>query len=56
MYKTIDFPQEMGIEESENLTQEVLKQGKNIPNNDNYKFIRIGNLSPVERMVIQKSI
>ncbi len=42
----------MGIEESENLTQEVLNGGvKNIPNNDNYKFIRIGNLSPVERMV-----
>ncbi|NMB07721.1 MAG: protein arginine kinase [Tissierellia bacterium] len=45
------FPQEMGIEESENLTQEVLNGVKNIPNNDNYKFIRIGNLSPVERMV-----
>ena len=45
------FPQEMGIEESENLTQEVLNGVKNIPNKDNYKFIRIGNLSPVERMV-----
>ena len=45
------FPQEINLEESERLTQEILNGAKNIPNNQNYKFIRIGNLSPVDRMV-----
>ncbi len=45
------FPQEMSIEESERLTQEVLNGVKNIPNNQNYKFVRIENLSPVDRMI-----
>lgn len=44
------FPQEMSMEEAENLTQEVLNGVKNIPENANYKFIRIGNLSPIDRM------
>lgn len=44
------FPQRMSIEESEKLTQEVLNAMKNISNNHNYKFIRISNLSPIERV------
>src|SRR5699024_8776214 len=44
------FPQQMNLDEAQRLTQEVLNGMKNIPNNDNYKFIRIGNLTPVDRM------
>ena len=44
------FPQGMTLEEAEKLTDEILNGVKSIPNNDNYKFIRIGNLSPIERM------
>ena len=45
------FPQAMSIEESERLTEEVLNGAKNITNNQNYEFIRIGNISPVNRMI-----
>ncbi len=45
------FPQEITLEEAEKLTEEILNGVKAIPNNDNYKFIRIGNLSPTDRMV-----
>lgn len=44
------FPQRMSIEESEKLTQEVLNAMKDISNNHNYKFIRISNLTPIERV------
>lgn len=44
------FPQALSIGEAENLTEEILNGAKNIPNNSNYKFIRIANLSPIERM------
>ena len=45
------FPQGLNIEEAEKLTEEILNGAKSIPDNENYKFIRIGNLSPIERMV-----
>ena len=41
------FPQKMNIDESEKLTQRVLNvKVKDLPNNMNYKFIRINNLTP----------
>lgn len=45
------FPQKMNIDESEKLTQRVLNVMKDLPNNMNYKFIRINNLTPLERIV-----
>ncbi|MCF6461429.1 protein arginine kinase [Clostridium sp. Cult3] len=44
------FPQKMSIEESEKLTQEVLNAMKNLSSNHNYKFIRISNLSPLQKV------
>lgn len=44
------FPQMMRIEESEKLTQEILNAMKDLSNNDNYKFIRISDLTPLERI------
>lgn len=46
------FPQMMSIEESEKLTQEVLNAMKELSNDTNYKFIKINNLEPLERMVL----
>lgn len=45
------FPQMMSIEESEKLTQEVLNTMKDLSHNGNYKFIKISNLEPLERMI-----
>lgn len=45
------FPQKMNMEESENLTQKILNVMKEFSSNTNYKFIRINNLTPLERVV-----
>lgn len=44
------FPQSMKIEESEKLTQEILNAMKKYPSNDKYKFVRIRDITPVERV------
>lgn len=44
------FPHRMSIDESEKLTQEVLDAMKNLSNKSNYRFIRIMDLNPVERI------
>ena len=49
--KDFRFPQKMNIEESEKLTQKILNVMKDLPSNINYKFIRINNLTPLERVV-----
>ncbi|CCQ98239.1 putative ATP:guanido phosphotransferase Hore_00860 [[Clostridium] ultunense Esp] len=45
------FPQKMNMEESESLTQKILNVMKELSSNTNYKFIRINNLTPLERVV-----
>lgn len=49
--KNYRFPQKMNIEESEKLTQEILNAMKDLFSNINYKFIRINNLTPLERVI-----
>ncbi|GFN35594.1 protein arginine kinase [Tepidimicrobium xylanilyticum] len=49
--KDYRFPQKMNMEESEKLTQDILNVMKDITGNMNYKFIRINNLTPIERVV-----
>lgn len=41
----------MNMEESESLTQKILNVMKELSSNTNYKFIRINNLTPLERVV-----
>lgn len=48
--KDYRFPQMMNMEESERLTQTILNVMKYITGNMNYRFIRINNLTPVERV------
>ena len=45
------FPQGLNTEEVGKLTEEILNGARYIPDSENYKFVRIGNLSPIDRMV-----
>ena len=45
------FPQRMKVDESEKLTQEVLNVMKDLSNNGYYRFIRISDLTSLERIL-----
>ncbi len=45
------FPQYINLEESKELTDEILNGMKKISGDDNYRFIRINDLTPRERFV-----
>lgn len=49
--REFDFPLYMSMEESDRLTDNVLESVKESLSNSNYKFIRVRDLSPRERMM-----